>query len=88
MINTNLKNQKLQRESQMSLTGSEYLKHLVQKKAAIKKDYNRNVFSLRTNDKISFLIKKYCQTNNISANQFFNNLLKDYFNYGEFFRNY
>ena len=82
MINTNLKTQKLQKELETEMSGAEYLNYLVQKKAGIKKDYNRNVFSLRTNDKISFLIKKYCQTNNISANQFFNNLLKDYFNYG------
>ena len=81
MANKNLKNHKLQKESQIELSGAEYLNYLVQKKAAIKKDYNRNVFSIRTNDNISSLIKEYCQKNSISTNQFLNNLLKNYFNY-------
>ena len=82
MPNKNFKNHKLQKESETELSGAEHLNYLVQKKAAIKKDYNRNVFSIRTNDNISFLIKEYCQKNSISTNQFLNNLLKNYFNYG------
>ena len=82
MPHKNFKNHKLQKESETELSGAEYLNYLVQKKAAIKKDYNRNVFSIRTNDNISSLIKEYCQKNSISTNQFLNNLLKDYFNYG------
>ena len=81
MANKNFKNHKLQKESQIELSGAEYLNYLFQKKAAIKKDYNRNVFSIRTNDNISSLIKEYCQKNSISTNQFLNNLLKNYFNY-------
>ena len=44
-----------------------------------KKDWNRNVFTVRTNDDISLMIKEYCHMNKISTNHFLNNLLKQFF---------
>jgi len=61
-------------------SGTEIMKQLLQRKEDRKKDWNRNVFSLRTNDDFSQKIRDYCQMNNITTNQFFNNLLKSYFN--------
>ena len=61
-------------------SGTEIMKQLLQRKEDRKKDWNRNVFSLRTNDDFSRKIRDYCQMNNITTNQFFNNLLKSYFN--------
>ena len=51
-------------------------------KEASKKDWNRNVFTVRTNDDISSMIKEYCQINNISPNRFLNDLLNSYFKFG------
>ena len=61
-------------------SGSEIMRQLLERKEERKKDWNRNVFSLRTNDALASKIKDYCQMNNISSNQFLNNLLKSYFN--------
>jgi len=61
-------------------SGTEIMRQLLERKEERKKDWNRNVFSLRTNDALASKIKDYCQMNNISSNQFFNNLLKSYFN--------
>jgi len=61
-------------------SGTEIMRQLLERKEERKKDWNRNVFSLRTNDALASKIKDYCQMNNISSNQFLNNLLKSYFN--------
>ena len=61
-------------------SGTEIMKQLLERKEERKKDWNRNVFSLRTSDDLSQKIRDHCQTNNITTNQFFNNLLKSYFN--------
>ena len=58
------------------MSGAEFLKQLEKKREASKKDWNRNVFAVRTNDDISSMIKDYCHLNNISKNHFFKNLLK------------
>tara|TARA_B100001093_G_C26342953_1_gene806834 strand:- start:25 stop:279 length:255 start_codon:yes stop_codon:yes gene_type:complete len=82
MTNTFIKRENIQQKSKVELSGSEFLKKLEKKKAASKKDWNRNVFTVRTNDDISFLIREYCKENNISKNHFLMNLLKDFFKYG------
>ena len=61
-------------------SGTEIMRQLLERKEERKKDWNRNVFSLRTSDNLSQKIRDYCQKNNITTNQFFNNLLKSYFN--------
>jgi len=64
------------------LSGKEIMKQLEERRAAQKKDLNRNVFGVRTNDDLAVLLRDYCQSNNVSTNQFLNNLLKQFFNYG------
>jgi len=56
-------------------SGTEIMRQLLERK-----EERKNVFSLRTSDDLSQKIRDYCQMNNITTNQFFNNLLKSYFN--------
>ena len=79
MPQTNFTTDILPQESSTELSGAEFLKKLQKKREASKKDWNRNVFTVRTNDDISSKIKEYCQTNNISPNRFLNDLLNSYF---------
>ena len=63
-------------------SGQQVMKQLEQRRSERKKDWNRNVFGVRTNDDLASLIREHCKSNNLSTNQFLNNLLKDFFNYG------
>ena len=63
-------------------SGQQVMKQLEQRRLERKKDWNRNVFGVRTNDDLAFSLREYCKSNNLSTNQFLNNLLKDFFNYG------
>jgi len=58
----------------------EVLKELLLRKKQQKKDWNRNVLSVRTNDELAAKIKVYCDKNKISLNQFLNILLTKFFN--------
>ena len=58
----------------------EVLKELLLRKKQRKKDWNRNVLSVRTNDELAAQIKVYCEKNKISLNQFLNTLLTKFFN--------
>ena len=58
----------------------EVLKELLLRKKQQKKDWNRNVLSVRTNDELAAKIKIYCDKNKISLNQFLNILLTKFFN--------
>ena len=63
-------------------SGQQVMKQLEQRRSERKKDWNRNVFGVRTIDDLASLLREYCKSNNLSTNQFLNNLLKDFFNYG------
>ena len=63
-------------------SGQQVMKQLEQRRAERKKDWNRNVFGVRTNDDLASLLREHCKSNNLSTNQFLNTLLKDFFNYG------
>ena len=63
-------------------SGQQVMKQLEQRRSERKKDWNRNVFGVRTNDDLASLIREHCKSNNLSINSFLNNLLKDFFNYG------
>ena len=63
-------------------SGQQVMKQLEQRRAERKKDWNRHVFGVRTNDDLASSLREYCKSNNLSTNQFLNNLLKDFFNYG------
>jgi len=58
----------------------EVLKELLLRKKQQKKDWNRNVLSVRTNDELAVKIKVYCKKNKVSLNQFLNTLLTKFFN--------
>ena len=57
----------------------EVLKELLLRKKQQKKDWNRNVLSVRTNDELAAKIKVYCDKNKISLNQFLTTLLTTFF---------
>ena len=57
----------------------EVLKELLLRKKQQKKDWNRNVLSVRTNDELAVKIKVYCKKNKVSLNQFLNTLLTTFF---------
>ena len=63
-------------------SGQQVMKQLEQRRTERKKDWNRNVFGVRTNDDLASKLREHCKSNNLSTNQFLNNLLKDFFNYG------
>ena len=58
----------------------EIIKELLFRKQQRKKDWNKNIFSVRTNDNLAVKIKNYCKENKISFNSFFNTLLTKFFN--------
>ena len=58
----------------------EILKELLLRKQQRKKDWNKNIFSVRTNDTLAVKIKNHCKENKISFNSFFNTLLTQFFN--------
>ena len=58
----------------------EILKELLLRKQQRKKDWNKNIFSVRTNDTLASQIKDYCKENKVSFNSFFNTLLTQFFN--------
>ena len=58
----------------------EVLKELLLRKQQSKKDWNKNIFSVRTNDTLAAKIKNHCKENKISFNSFFNTLLNQFFN--------
>ena len=57
----------------------EVLAELFLRKQQRRKDYNRNVLSVRTNDELTAKVRDHCTKNNISTNQFFKTLLTNFF---------
>ena len=45
------------------------------------KNTNKNVFGVRTSNDLASLIREHCKSNNLSTNQFLNNLIKQFFNH-------
>jgi len=58
----------------------EVLKELLLRKQQRKKNWNKNVLSVRTNDELAAKIRDYCKENKISLNLFLNTLLTKFFN--------
>ncbi len=59
----------------------EVLAELLKRKQQRRKDYNTNVLSVRANDELTAKVRNYCLQNEISTNQFFKNLLNEFFNH-------
>ena len=60
-------------------SGQQVMKQLEQRRAERKKDWNRNVFGVRTNDDLASSLREYCKSNTLSTNQFFKTLLTNFF---------
>ena len=58
----------------------EVLKELLLRKQQSKKDWNKNIFSVRTNDDLAVKINNHFTKKNTSFNSFFNTLLNKFFN--------
>ena len=52
-------------------SGHLIMKQLEQRRAERKKDWNRNVFGVRTNDDLASKLREYCKSNNLSTNSNF-----------------
>tara|TARA_R100001443_G_scaffold1595_3_gene5776 strand:+ start:2698 stop:2910 length:213 start_codon:yes stop_codon:yes gene_type:complete len=60
--------------------GRQVLDQLQERRQDRHKDYNRNIFTVRTDDDLAAQIRAYCKENNLSPNQFLKKLLQNYFN--------
>ena len=59
----------------------EVLAELLKRKQQRKKDLNTIVLSVRANNELAAKVRNHCSSNNISTNQFFKNLLNEFFNH-------
>ena len=56
-------------------SGQAIMQQLEERRAAQKKSQG-NVLGVRTSDSLAALVREHCKSNNLSTNQFLNNLLK------------
>ena len=69
--------------NEVNTAREEVLKELLLRKQQRKKDWNKNIFSVRTNDELAAKVRDYCKKNKVSTNLFLKTLLNNYFkNYG------
>ena len=61
-------------------SGQAIMQQLEERRAAQKKSQG-NVLVVRTSDSLASLVREHCKSNNLSTNQFLNNLLKEFFNH-------
>ena len=66
--------------NEINTAREEVLKELLLRKQQRKKDWNKNIFSVRTNDEMAAKIRDHCKKNEISFNSFFNTLFTNFFN--------
>ena len=67
-------------QEEAEFAGRQVLDQLQERKLDRHKDYNRNIFSIRTDDLLAKHIRTYCKDNNVPPNQFIKNVLQNYFN--------
>jgi len=60
--------------------GQQVRNQLQERKLDRHKDYNRNIFTVRTDDELAEKIRTYCKNNDVPPNQFIKNVLQNYFN--------
>ena len=65
---------------QAELAGQQVRNQLQERKLDRHKDYNRNIFTVRTDDELAEKIRTYCKNNDVPPNQFIKNVLQNYFN--------
>ena len=57
----------------------ELIKELLQRKEQRKKNWNQNIYSVRTNDDLKAKIDNHCKEKKLTYNAFFNRLLNNFF---------
>ena len=67
-------------QEEAEFAGKQVLSQLQERKQDRHKDYNRNIFLIRTDDLLAKQIRTYCNDNNVPPNQFIKNVLQNYFN--------
>jgi len=59
--------------------GQQVRNQLQERKLDRHKDYNRNIFTVRTDDALAKKIRTYCNNNKIPPNHFIKTVLQNYF---------
>ena len=67
-------------QEEAEFAGKQVLDQLQERKQDRHKDYNRNIFSIRTDDLLAKQIRTYCKDNNVPPNKFIKNVIQNYFN--------
>ena len=66
-------------QEEAEFAGRQVLDQLQERKLDRHKDYNRNIFSIRTDDLLAKQIRTYCKDNNVPPNHFIKTVLQNYF---------
>ena len=67
-------------QEEAEFAGRQVLDQLQERKQDRHKDYNRNIFSIRTDDQLAEKIRTFCKDNKVPPNQFIKTVLQNYFN--------
>ena len=66
-------------QEEAEFAGRQVLSQLQERKLDRHKDYNRNIFTVRTDDQLAEKIRTYCKDNNVPPNQLIKTVLQNYF---------
>ena len=67
-------------QEEAEFAGRQVLDQLQERKLDRHKDYNRNIFSIRTDDLLAKQIRTFCKDKKVPPNQFIKTVLQNYFN--------
>ena len=67
-------------QEEAEFAGRQVLDQLQERKLDRHKDYNRNIFSILTDDLLAKQIRTFCKDNKVPPNQFIKTVLQNYFN--------
>tara|TARA_B100000401_G_scaffold185475_1_gene124650 strand:- start:1566 stop:1778 length:213 start_codon:yes stop_codon:yes gene_type:complete len=67
-------------QEEAEFAGRQVLDQLQERKQDRHKDYNRNIFTVRTDDQLAEKIRTYCKDNDVPPNQLIKTVLQNYFN--------
>ena len=67
-------------QEEAEFAGRQVLDQLHERKLDRHKDYNRNIFTVRTDDQLAEKIRTYWKDNDVPPNQFIKKILQNYFN--------
>ena len=66
-------------QEEAEFAGRQVLDQLQERKLDRHKDYNRNIFTVRTDDQLAEKIRTYCKDNSVPPNQLIKTVLQNYF---------